>query len=254
MQKAAPAALLSANPLLGPLMDKFSPRRVAVARAESQRSDGSGREGGGTRGRLSAARAGVAALEQVGRETHVQQVHGGRAEPRGVALQVGVRENVRASATAAPRPARTSAPACPVVSSAGDGARSPRCGGALEPEAEDGGGLDASSTLAALRDELRSRHTRVLDLFRECDADSSGFVDAAELRGKLGALGLHTGSAQDDDELFALLDADGDRRIAYDELHEALRKRADIVLPARLRPGAVGAIETESKNATELRH
>ena len=78
----------------------------------------------------------------------------------------------------------------------------------------------------AINENLR----RVIDLFRQLDADGSGAVDRMEFRkGIRDALGVNAALHPDDelDELFESIDTSRDGLIQYRELHHALMHRAD---------------------------
>ena len=55
------------------------------------------------------------------------------------------------------------------------------------------------------------------------------------------------------DDIFDELDADASGGIGYEELRRALRVRNDVKLAPELMPGAMGAIELDSRNAISLR-
>ena len=73
---------------------------------------------------------------------------------------------------------------------------------------------------AILNEPLRS--VKVLDLFRDWDADGDGVIDRKELRQAVAALG-YDASIADLDILFDELDADGDGTLQYAEFKKALR-------------------------------
>ena len=94
-----------------------------------------------------------------------------------------------------------------------------------------------------LRAYLSSNLSRVIDLLREWDEDEDGYVDRAEFRKALPALGLAI-DRQGADELYDTFDADGSGLITLEELTRQLRA-----------PGEHEHVEfaTSSKNAIELR-
>ena len=87
--------------------------------------------------------------------------------------------------------------------------------------------LDAdkdTSVAEQLRAALDKNLSRVIDLFREWDADDSGTVSKVEFRQVLPVLGLKVPEA-DADALFDEFDADGSGTMEYVEVVKKLRKR-----------------------------
>lgn len=87
--------------------------------------------------------------------------------------------------------------------------------------------LEVSGALRAVRSNLDQKLRRVIDLFREADANSDGTLTRKELAEVLRGAGLSTADV-DMDAFFESLDENADGRISYDEMTRALRKvRAD---------------------------
>ena len=74
-----------------------------------------------------------------------------------------------------------------------------------------------------LRDTLVNHALRVMDLFREWDADGNGEITKEEFRHALPMLGLHA-SYDDVEELFEGFDADSSGSISFRELNRQLRR------------------------------
>ena len=104
--------------------------------------------------------------------------------------------------------------------------------------------LDESGPSLAeqLADALSSRWSRILDLFREWDADGTGLIDVKEFKKALTALGLDA-SDEEAAELFATFDRDGSGEVEFREFHRALRQRGNLS-PEPVRPAAPA--ETDS--------
>ena len=87
-----------------------------------------------------------------------------------------------------------------------------------------------------LRRLLAANFTRAADVFRDIDANGSGFLSLTEFRrALLDDLGLADATAASDiDALFRTLDTDADGRLAYRELQRALRGGADVSLDSVL--------------------
>ena len=100
-----------------------------------------------------------------------------------------------------------------------------------------------------IREALAANAVRVVDLFREWDADRSGSVSKKEFRKAMPHLGLDVPKAEVD-ALFDQWDPDGSGSIEIGELNRILRKQAE--LPTHLRAGAV-AVDTSTKNKRTLR-
>ena len=88
---------------------------------------------------------------------------------------------------------------------------------------------------------------RIVDFFRDVDADRSGEVDKKEFRRAIREIGFEAPRGALD-ELFDDLDADRGGTIEYKELHSALRQGAAMKLKPVLKPGGAGAIETKASN------
>ena len=88
------------------------------------------------------------------------------------------------------------------------------------------GELSAASLAFKLRGALDENQSRVLDLFREWDADHNGTISKKEFRQALPLLGLKC-TSEEADSLFNDLDNDGSGLIEYHELHKQLRQRLD---------------------------
>lgn len=82
--------------------------------------------------------------------------------------------------------------------------------------------IEGTSLADQLREALAANLGRTIDLFREWDADGSGWVDKAEFANGLRALGLRAGK-REAATLFDLLDESRDGKIEYGELHAKLR-------------------------------
>ena len=222
------STLLGSDSLLGPRMDKYSPRHLSHRAAESQHQAESQRHSQRRAAQEEASQR-REAKEAAAREAAAREAAAREAAAREATVSQSVLPESEAMAEEAAEPSERR--------------------GVQQPE----------DVIAELKSNLRDTYTRVLDLFRSLDVDHSGSVDAKELKDRLVALGL-IGKAHDDaattdakaDDLFKLLDRDGSKTVGYDELHAALR-RDDSTLPAELRVGAAGPIATSSKNKTELR-
>ena len=77
------------------------------------------------------------------------------------------------------------------------------------------------STRAQLSSFLAENNVKVLELFRDWDADGNGALDKRELRRAIKALGYYA-SSHDIDELFAQVDFSGDGQIDFKEMKYAL--------------------------------
>jgi len=85
-----------------------------------------------------------------------------------------------------------------------------------------------------LYNELVSKHSRVIDLFRRWDGDHSGQVDKKEFREVLLKMG-YSADVNASDELFDSFDRDsgrdtsgGNGLIEYQEMYQLLRRRAEL--------------------------
>ena len=110
----------------------------------------------------------------------------------------------------------------------------------------------------ALRKALLPQVLRVIDLFRELDANNDGKVTSAEFRRMLpllataGVLNAASFAEADVESLFALLDLDGSGSIEYSELHTRLRQGLTVTLDRKLQAGAV-LFDVEAKSRIALR-
>ena len=114
--------------------------------------------------------------------------------------------------------------------------------------------LDSDSEVdvqTQLRNALSAKGTRVIDLFRQWDADGSGTVSKKEFRMAMPKLGL-TAPKKEIDLLFDSFDPDGSGEIDYKELNKILRRGADVKLDPKLQAGGAGAIELSAKNTSCL--
>ena len=99
-----------------------------------------------------------------------------------------------------------------------------------------------------LRGHLQKNAVRVIDLFREWDADGSGSVSKKEFADNMKLLGLQV-AKKDINELFDSMDPDGSGSLEYQELSKLLRGGDERVkLDAKLKPGAMGKIDTKAQN------
>ena len=131
-----------------------------------------------------------------------------------------------------------------------------KTGQAMRSAAADGEVVDAAAMVKGLTDALAAQMARVIDLFREWDDDGNGMVSKIEFRRALPMLGLKV-ERSIGEKLFDSFDDDKSGEISYDELnsklHEAMMARAGVELDDKLKAGAMGKIETESKNKFALR-
>ena len=109
-----------------------------------------------------------------------------------------------------------------------------------------------ASILEQLRVIVKAKYDTVINLFRQWDDDGNGQINAVEFRHALPALGIIV-PREDADAFFAEFDEDDSGEISYEELHKQLRSGAEVELDAALQAGAMGEIETASKNAIALR-
>ena len=116
--------------------------------------------------------------------------------------------------------------------------------------------LDAVDMVQQLTEALATQMARVIDLFREWDDDENGLVSKLEFRRALPMLGLKVDRLVAE-QLFDSFDEDRSGEISYGELnsklHASLMAKAGIELDDALKAGAMGKIETESKNKFALR-
>ena len=105
-----------------------------------------------------------------------------------------------------------------------------------------------------LREALTSNASRVMDLFRDWDADGNGLIEKKEFRKAIRALGVQA-PREEVDKLFDGWDKDGGGTIDAKELAKILRRGAgdDIKLSAELEAGAMGEIELKAENKIKLR-
>jgi len=107
----------------------------------------------------------------------------------------------------------------------------------------------AKSIQDQLRDGLAANLTRVIDLFRDWDADFSGTIDKKEFRKAIAILGYEAPRA-DIDELFDSFDSDRGGFVDYAELNRVLRQHAEI--DEQLKAGAAGKIDLKAVNKFAL--
>ena len=116
--------------------------------------------------------------------------------------------------------------------------------------------LDPSSStpmVEQLRNILFKNAVRIIDLFRDWDEDKNGLIDKKEFRRAMMAL-VDVGSYKRDvDRLFDAFDSDRSGSIEFAELNKTLRSGNNAVLAKELKAGAMGKIETESKNKSSIR-
>ena len=103
-----------------------------------------------------------------------------------------------------------------------------------------------------LRDALSKNAMRVIDLFREWDEDGDGSVSKKEFRRAMPLIGLDLPRTEIDG-VFDTWDPDGSGEIGLDELNKILRRGGEVQLDASQKPGAKGAIGTQSKTRHALR-
>ena len=76
-----------------------------------------------------------------------------------------------------------------------------------------------------LRDALNKNAGKVIDLFREWDANGDGMVSRKEFHKAMPVLGLDVGK-EVVDELFSSFDPDGGGSISYEELKKLLSRHS----------------------------
>ena len=86
--------------------------------------------------------------------------------------------------------------------------------------------------LKQLRTALSSKSARILDLFRDFDADGSGTIEKREFHTLLVRMGIRTDAALIS-ELFDSIELDGNGVIEYNELRAALRVHPTGARPSR---------------------
>ena len=99
---------------------------------------------------------------------------------------------------------------------------------------------------------LSANHARVLDFFRSIDSNFDGCISRGEMAYALNALGL-TASPKEVNQLFDLLDPDGNGVVEFHELQEALRKgiRTDArPKPKPLTPAQRERVRQENRDAS----
>jgi Ca2+-binding EF-hand superfamily protein/predicted esterase len=99
--------------------------------------------------------------------------------------------------------------------------------------------LDADSDeniVEQIKRILEENHVKLIDLFREWDADGNGAIDEKEFRQAVAALGYDAPRSYVD-EVFQVINTSGSGMIEYNELKEALsthsKKKGKLVLPPK---------------------
>ena len=110
-----------------------------------------------------------------------------------------------------------------------------------------GADKDGRTPQERLRDALSKNATRIVDLFRQWDADGDGQVSKSEFRKAIGVLGLNA-AEHVVDELFDSFDPDHSGMITYQELNAMLRRGTEITLDASLRVGNSSKLFFRAKN------
>ena len=105
---------------------------------------------------------------------------------------------------------------------------------------------------AQLSEILSRNGVRVMNLFREWDEDSSGYVDKKEFRKAMPLLGLEV-SKKEIDALFDSWDPDKSGKLEFKELDKILRRGNTMAIDDKLKAGGAGKIEMDSKARTALR-
>ena len=103
------------------------------------------------------------------------------------------------------------------------GETEPDEGGSDSDEEENERGFEGGKVVVRLRDALAKLGTRVIDLFKQWDADSDGVVSRDEFHKAMPLLGLRA-TYSEIDKLFNLFDPDRSGTIDYRELNAQLRK------------------------------
>lgn len=102
-----------------------------------------------------------------------------------------------------------------------------------------------------------SKHSqRVIDMFKQWDADSSGSIDRDEFRGMIQKLGERGGpqlKKSEVDAIFQLIDTDQSGLIEFRELNKVLRQGTTVELAQELQAGAKGEITRKASNRMSLR-
>lgn len=117
------------------------------------------------------------------------------------------------------------------------------------------------AAIEKLKEAMHSSLSRITDIFRSMDRNYDGRVSRREF---VSVLPLVFGAdwAKSNDipfdtptmgALFDALDVDGSGDIEYNELNAALRRTDGVALDGKLLAGAMGKIDTESKNKIALR-
>ena len=112
---------------------------------------------------------------------------------------------------------------------------------------------DNVSVLDAVRHALGANYGKVIDVFRDIDANGDGFVSKKEFRRVLPVLGVSSTSEAECDALFDELDTDHSGKIDYREMNSKLRVGQDELIDASLQAGAAGVIDVVSVNKHALR-
>ena len=106
-------------------------------------------------------------------------------------------------------------------------------------------GSNKNAGLTAFAMALSANAVRVVDLFREWDADGNGVVTKAEFRKAMPLLGLKDVPKKDIDAVFDSFDPDGSGELEMKELEKLLKRRAEI--DEKLQVGGAGEIVLDAK-------
>lgn len=121
---------------------------------------------------------------------------------------------------------------------------------------ETGRGKDDAQLAAQLGEKiqqvLEKNMTRVMDVFKEWDADGNGQISVLEFRAACRHLDLPLGK-EEVEKIFSVLDPDGSGSLSFKELNRALRSHDHAAIDARLQPGAAGAVTLEAKTKHAIR-
>ena len=118
--------------------------------------------------------------------------------------------------------------------------------------ASPGGHMDAEELGARLVGLLAKNMTRVMDVFKEWDADGNGQISVLEFRAACRHLDLPLGK-EEVEKIFSVLDPDRSGSLSFKELNRALRSHDHAAIDARLQPGAAGAVTLEAKTKHAIR-